>query len=462
MTPSSQPTFDVSLVINIHRGHAFLKNTMKSFDLAIAFARRSGLRVEGLIVLDRSDSATTKWIENYAEHSFDRLRVELVDYGSLGLSRDHGLRGALGNYVMFGDEDDLISANTIVELHRLAEEEGPSCIVIPEYMFGFGLKNFTARYFSSEYVSPHAFISYHPFVSRIFAHRSIQDYVAFVDVPLSSGYAFEDWHFNATAFSLGYRYRPAPNTVLFYRHRAGLLDAMNTATTRQIPPARLFVPEIYRHVCESCEYDSDRTLPLETHSNSIRNSFFESPVLRTLVREASLIEPEIALDNLRNSPGISNTHGNFARGAGYLSACELVGDRQFSDVLFWDGGVPEQGVIKLNHLIQAVRDAERQVLVLNADDTKRLAPLCDAPNVTVLNFDALLPMLADADVDTIVMRLIESTASNGQLHLFSGEFARRFLRSYGTLLKSNKVYFYYREHDGPAADFATVFEAVSF
>ena len=348
MTPSSQATFDVSLVVNIHRGHAFLKNTMRSFDLAIASAHQSGLRVEVLIVLDRSDSATTQWIERYVEHSLAPLRVEAVDYGSLGLSRDHGMRAALGNYVMFGDEDDLISANTIVESYRLAEEEGPSCIVVPEYMFGFGLKSFTARYFSSEYVSPHSFISYHPFVSRIFAHRSIRDYTGFIDVPLSSGYAFEDWHFNATAFSLGYRYRPAPNTILFYRHRAGLLDTMNTVTTRQIPPTRLFVPEIYRQVCDRSEYVADLALPDETHSNRIQKSFFDNPVLRKLVGEASVVEPDIVLDDLRDAPGISNTHGNLARGAGYLVACDLVGDRQFADVLFWDSGVHADGILKLN------------------------------------------------------------------------------------------------------------------
>lgn len=462
MTPSSQATFDVSLVVNIHRGHAYLKKTMRSFDLALAFARQSGLRVEVLIVLDRSDSATIEWIERYVEQSFARLRVETVDYGSLGLSRDHGMRSALGNYVMFGDEDDLISANTIVESYRLAEEEGPSCIVVPEYMFGFGLKNFTARYFSSEYVSPHAFMSYHPFVSRIFVHRSIRDYMGFIDVPLSSGYAFEDWHFNATAFSLGYRYRPAPNTVLFYRHRAGLLDTMNTVTTRQIPPTRLFIPDIYPHVCENCEYMADRIFPQETQSNLIQRSFFDNPVLRKLVGEASLIEPEISLENLRHSPGISNTDGNLARGAGYLVACDLLNGKRFTDVLFWDSAVHEDGVLKLNCLVQALRHSEREVLVLNAGDAERSDLLNGAPEATMLNFDALPPALSDTDVDTIGMRLIESAAPNARLHLFSGDFSHRFLNNYGTLLKSHTMYLYYPEHHKPTMAFPAAFEAVSF
>src|SRR5918911_2438994 len=219
MVPDDLPVLDVAFVVNIHGGRNFLARTMRSLEESARTARAAGLTIELLFALDRSPPATAAWAESYRPQNFDRFRIERLDNGSLGLSRQQSLEAARAEYVQFCDEDDLVSANMTLAMHETARAAGPRTIVIPEYLFGFGAVDVLAHYCGTDRVSPLTFIAQHPFVSRIFVHRSIAQHVRYQDVPIGSGYAYEDWTFNATAVAAGFAFKPAPDTVLFYRHR---------------------------------------------------------------------------------------------------------------------------------------------------------------------------------------------------------------------------------------------------
>src|SRR5215203_2452394 len=255
MAPNDLPVLDVAMVVNIHGGRNFLARTMRSLAESSARARSAGLTVELLFALDRSPSETVAWAESYLPVSFDRFRIERLDNGSLGLSRQQGLDAARAHYVQFCDEDDLVSSNMTLDMYATARAADPRTIVIPEYLFGFGAVDVLAHYCGTDRISPLTFLAQHPFVSRIFVHRSIAEHVRSRDVPIGSGYAYEDWTFNATAVGAGFAFKAATDTVLFYRHRPqSMLASMNLGLTSQIPPTPLFAPATYIRICRENYY----------------------------------------------------------------------------------------------------------------------------------------------------------------------------------------------------------------
>src|SRR5829696_8062866 len=146
MSLDDLPVLDVSLVVNIHGGRNFLARTMRSLEKGALRARAAGLTVELLFALDRSPAETVAWAEGYRPGNFDRFRIEHLDNGTLGLSRQQGLEAARAEYVQFCDEDDLVSSNTALAMHETARAAGPRTIVIPEYLFGFGAVDVLAHY----------------------------------------------------------------------------------------------------------------------------------------------------------------------------------------------------------------------------------------------------------------------------------------------------------------------------
>jgi glycosyltransferase involved in cell wall biosynthesis len=441
LTELDEPEVDISIVINIHKGRQFLARAMLSFEEAANLARLSGLRTEVLFVLDRSDSATIAWTRAYRSQIFAKIHIAEVDNGSLGLSRDHGLRLARGEYVLFGDEDDLISFNTIVECHRVAVAEGPRCIVIPQYLFGFGIKHVLAAYYGSSQVSPLAFFSFHPYLSRLFVHSSIKHSVRFVDVRLSSGYAYEDWHFNATAYSFGFEFKIAPDTILFYRHRRSLLQSMDALSARQIPPSPLFVPTTYLRVCSGAGISVNSTHADALDLENIRKAFFKGRAMRELVDAARYIDPAIDMRDIENAPVMSNLIGDFRPGAAYLRACEIVGASVFTDVILVKENVAEEDFAYVKNLFNAIaaRDSNFRLLVIDPSSTDGQTSRWDSIfGVVIVKLATLYPGLDAESLDIVALRLIEHTAPSARLFLLPGQFSHRFFAKYGILLTKNK------------------------
>jgi len=241
---------DVSLVLNIHNETSYLRRTLRSCEEAARYAGAAGLTVELVMVLDRSPPATRAWVAAYRSDAFAAVQAVEVDNGSVGLSRNDGVRRAKGTYITTCDADDLMSFNSIVEMVETARQVGHKAIVFPEYLAEFGAKYNVVRYFDLRVVTPFLFLEFHPYLSRICVHRDIFAELNYEDARLSGGYAYEDWHFNCEALASGYDFVTAPRTVLFYRKRANsLLSAADRQSVRQIRPSRLFVPSVYRALC---------------------------------------------------------------------------------------------------------------------------------------------------------------------------------------------------------------------
>ncbi|HEX8168858.1 MAG TPA: glycosyltransferase [Beijerinckiaceae bacterium] len=456
MPTAELPVLDVSFVVNIHGGRNFLARTMRSLEASAMAARAAGLGIELLFALDRSPAETVAWAQAYRPENFDRFRIERFDNGSLGLSRQQGLEAARSEYIQFCDEDDLISSNTTLAMHETARAAGPRTIVVPEYLFGFGALDVLAHYAGTDLISPLSFIAQHPFVSRIFVHRSIAEHVRYGDVPLAGGYAYEDWHFNATAVAAGFAFRPAPSTVLFYRHRPqGMLAGMNAASTRQIPPTPLFEPATYIRTCRESYYRRRLGQIPQVDPAELRSRFLDDPAIKELVLEANRIDPAVDPARIEAAPVMSNLVGDFALGEAYFQACRLVGNERFTDVVVATEigpASPQRHCLDVCSALAGTRAGIRTLVLLHRPDASDDLPRERPPGTVLIDLASLWPGLNADQVDTIALRLMEATAPAARLHLTANPFARRFFGKYKAVLTGLRAIFY--RTDDPVRPFA--------
>jgi hypothetical protein len=377
--------------------------------------------------------------------SFDRFRIERLDNGSLGLSRQQGLVAARAHYVQFCDEDDLVSSNMTLDMYAAARAADSRTIVIPEYLFGFGAVHVLAHYCGTDRISPLIFLAQHPFVSRIFVHRSIAEHVRYRDVPIGSGYAYEDWTFNATAVAAGFDFKPAPDTVLFYRHRGqSMLASMNRGSTRQIPPTPLFEPAMYMRVCREDYYRRQTGEVPQVNLEVLRRRFLDNPLLQEFVCEANRIDPAVDLAPIASAPIMSNLVGDYALGEAYFEACRIVGRERFTDVVLTTEVGPftaqRQGR-DVASALAATRSGIRTLILLHrADAASETGEM--ALNSVLLDLASLRPGLSADQIDTIGLRLIEATAPAARLHLTANSFAMRFFGKYRKVLGHLSSIFY--------------------
>lgn len=450
-----KPSFDFSLVVNVHAGTKYLRRSLLSLEEAARYAGGYGLRTEIVIVLDRSPVDTVDLAEAYDYGAFDGFQIVHVDNGSLGLSRNDGLLAAKGEIVGFCDEDDLISYNTVIDFYNLAKSSGPDTIVQAEYYFCFSEQNFIYRYYGSDKLSPLGFITGHPFTSHVCVHKSIASRLRYADVRLSPGYAYEDWHFNSQAIANGFRFAVAPNTIVFYRKRSsGLLRSMDSISTRQPPPSALYNPPTYLRVCAKA-YQEFRASGQPVHlRDKLVEDFFSHPLHLELAKAANVIEPAIDLVAAQHGPAGANIDCGLRRGAAYFRACQLVGASTFTDVAvlpFMTKGGGEKYILNVLNGIAAL-EPESRFLILAGQKLDRHEWIEFLPErSTFIDLSSLDDDLHEEDIDVLTLRLIEVTAPKARIHLKTSRYAHSFFTRFGKLLAGNR-FIYYRFSD-PVAEF---------
>jgi glycosyltransferase involved in cell wall biosynthesis len=455
--------FDVSLVLALHREAALLQCTLLSLREATHYARAEGISVELVATLDRADELTRQVLRNFETNEFDELTILEVDHGSLGPTRNSGVKAAHGRFIYTCDGDDLISFNSIAAMFRLAETAGPGHIIFHQYICTFGERYECWKRFPLDIVTPLAFLEGHPYASAAFAHRAIFEAVPYTDTRIASGYAYEDWYFNAECVGRGYQILVAEDTIYFYRvHRGSLMDQSNNHTTRQIPPCTLFEPQTWVRITHDAY---ERLGPLEGVRPPGPDGVGESHGLGsashlTFMHAANAIDPDID-PLLRESTFGSNLDGpDLTVGLAYHEICLIIGAQRFDEVFllpFIANSGADQYVGDVMQVLYDMRPTTR-ILVLLGE------PFVDGsyldrvpPNATVLDLGNDWPQLTMEQRQLIALKLIQSTAPWARLHLRQGPFPEGFYRRFKTILRSNPSV-YYRFGDimevGPAGVFA--------
>ena len=234
---SRQRGADVSAIITAHAEGPLAGPSFRNLVDTVAAARRDGLEVDVLVVLDNPDAAT---LETFAEAEQHAARVEQVSYADHGLVRNHAARLVDSDYIAFLDGDDLWSENWLTEAHKVCQRDPGKVIAHPEVNWFFGESGFL--YFLPDQTDPDFDLAYLR-VANPWDALCMAPVAAYTDVPhskraIAEGFAFDDWHWNMETLDAGFVHRVVPETIHFKRRRAGsqfTVANANRSLTRPSP-----------------------------------------------------------------------------------------------------------------------------------------------------------------------------------------------------------------------------------
>lgn len=457
---------DVSLLVTLHHEGALTRRSLVSLRDASVYAARFGISTELVAVLDRADAATQDALRAFDMDGFGSFRVIEVDHGSIGPSRNDGLAVTRGRMVAICDGDDLVSYNYVAELVREAEAGPSRALYFPEWLAAFGARHHVVRYHGLDRVTPLAFLQMHPYNSRAFARREVFLETPYSNLPPGNGYAHEDWDFNAACVAKGCDVRIARDTILFYRQRAGsVLSRAAALSTNQIPPNPLHEPSTFRRLGLDARRRSQAAPWSFGHlDHTARVADLERPVLRTLIRAANAIDPEVDIAALR---GCDAFFGNvsdraIAAGCAYLEMCERLGPgARFDEIFLLPFNVTGGADLYMADILLALRDVapERRCLAILGEVPRQSDATRPMPDgVQVLDIGGEWPGLPMEDRLLVTLRLVENFGSSARLHLRTSPFATGFFRSWWPVLGGHETWLY-RFSDAMIEDGGDLFQS---
>lgn len=452
---------DVSVVLNMHREALYLRPTLLSLEACANEARNEGINVELIAVFDRPDQDTLDVFHQTPLKAFDQIKTTAIDVGSLGLARNAGIDLAEGEFVWTSDGDDLVSRNSIVELVKTARDHPHTKVAIfLDYLAAFGEQYHVVRYVASQWLTAADFAYQHPYVSRIFIKRSAFDSLRYLDLKVTTGFAYEDWDFNVRLFAAGFEFSIALNTILFYRQRGNsLLRQANATSAKMIPNSALFEPMAYRAAMASArKKNPDWPAFIQARQRISERNFAQELMAEELlvgyVVEATQLDPEVEPSRIETAGSYWPISWNPKHwGFELESFFQLLhGGESFTDVLLvpWlKPGGAEKYILQVLHELCTLRSC-RRLLVLSGETASKhewtnLLPK-GAVFIDVFN---TFPMLDDAARDAMIARALLAVATkDARLHIKASPFSHHLMDHYGSVLSSNFKVIYYRFSDG--------------
>lgn len=446
------PPPDLSIVLNVHDEAEYLPRTLRSVDEAAGHAHAQGALIELVVVLDRATPEVRELIEHrLVDHrpagAFVDVRAVTVDHGSLGPSRTAGIEAGRGDHAVLCDADDLASANAFTVALDTARREGPIAVVVPEYLFGFDQNHDVCRYSGSDEVTALRFVTLHPFTSNILARRELLLARPFADVRLGPGYAFEDWHRNCELLADGARFVVAPGTILFHRRRpASLGSTASSVSTRQIPPSRLFDPEVFVRLTSAAveRFAEAGAGWIDLASAAADAEFLDTGPCREIVDAAGAIDPSIAVERYAGSHWQATRTYPVHPGVAYHRACVAVGaGAHFSDVVFAAADTSPHDIDRVLARSGEPGHPASTLLVL-AETPAELGPWTDRRDAlpsgsALLDMASLHPQLSPDEAEVVCLKLVQATAAGARVHLDRSDLGRRFWARLGSVLDATLV-----------------------
>jgi len=447
---------DVSVVLNLHNEAPYLCATLRSLCASAQKAKNAGVFCELIVVFDQSDKLTKDVFDKIHLEGFVKIQSLDVHFGSLGLSRNAGIEQASGEYIWTADGDDLVSQNSIIRLYDIAsKQKDTNFIVYPNYWIVFGDNYYIAKYYDGSYYTVADFAFDHPYVSRIFACRSIFSNYPYHDLRLTNGYAYEDWELLTRLRRAGFRFLIASNTAIYYRERSNsLMKKIDSISVKMIPHTSFFEPkwfaeELLREKKEIHNWDNFVKKRRATYNCRVFNEIENNQEMLTDLLEANRIDPEIDItkyfsNNYYTPVPFTVDHWGFMLG----NAFRMVGYEKYTDIVLlpWlkQGGGEKYILNILNEL--AFNDPDRRFLILCGEQSSDHEWRNRLPNRShLLDVYNAFPNLNDEERDKLVVRLILAVATpTSYLHIKPSIFAHRLIMKYASILLSRFYSIYYR------------------
>lgn len=237
---------DISVIIPAHHEGRLAHPTMRSAFRAADMARKNRVGTEIIVVLDKPDKKTEDYFSRY--EGSPNIRLETVDFGDLGFTRNFGVKAASGRYVTFLDADNLLGQNWIYASFLYLENSDRDVIAHPEYFIVFETENLLWRQTSSD--DPECdignMLADNYWDANCTAKREILLKYPYQATTSTKGFGFEDWHFNCITLADGIGHKVVPGTVNFMRKKiSGSLLAHSLEANRVVRPNRLFDPDVF-------------------------------------------------------------------------------------------------------------------------------------------------------------------------------------------------------------------------
>lgn len=245
-------TYDITAIINFHAEGVYADAAIRSFELMCKDAQAQGLGVERIAVADRIDKLTATIIRDHAE-VFDK--IESVNFGDLGESRNHGVELASGKYVALFDGDDMWGKSWLHRAQREVSRNRRDVIAHPEWLYYFsdedfsrtslyekpadGSKSFFMKHIGSKSsgFDVSAIMFNNVYSSNAFAKRALLRRFPYVKVDETKGLGVEDWYWNATTLRHGVEHVAVPDSVHVIRVKSSASSlGVRNATGGILPP----------------------------------------------------------------------------------------------------------------------------------------------------------------------------------------------------------------------------------
>ena len=237
--------YDISVVIPAHGEGRLAHHTMNSAFRAAEYAERHGIRTEIIVILDKPDSKTADYFSTYQK---SEIRLERVDFGDLGFTRNYGVSRAAGRYIAFLDADNLFGQNWLYDAYAYIGTKDKDIIIHPEYIVTFEAENMIWRQIDCDHPEFRMgnLIENNYWDATCLARKEILLKFPYEATTSTRGFGYEDWHFNCETLAAGIGHYVVPETVLFLRKKkSGSLLAFTNQTHRVIHPSKLFDPSLF-------------------------------------------------------------------------------------------------------------------------------------------------------------------------------------------------------------------------
>ena len=236
-------TPDLSVVVNFHQERLNAYPTLRCINAAAVYATQMSINLELFYILDNSDFETTRLVTTYNSNAAIHASIVRISEGDLGAARNHGARIANGTVLAFCDGDDLYSRNWFSVGYHTVSQTSALIVAHPEYVVNFGMHRSYAR--QTDLTTKRSYSGL--LIDNWWCSWTIARREIYIGVPYSrneiatSGFGFEDWHWNCEVLSRGMSHVLAPRTAGYYRRSSSGLLSQSLRNSRLLRPTALFM-----------------------------------------------------------------------------------------------------------------------------------------------------------------------------------------------------------------------------